>query len=32
MCASNDEAVKSGKLDYIISVEMVIIGTTSSKV
>jgi DNA polymerase-3 subunit delta len=29
LCASNDEAVKSGKLDYIISVEMVIIGTTS---
>ncbi len=29
LCASNDEAVKSGKLDYIISVEMVIIGCTS---
>ena len=28
LCASNDEAVKTGKLDYIISVEMVIIGTT----
>ncbi len=29
MCAGNDEAVKTGKLDYIISVEMVIIGCTS---
>ncbi|MBQ7613611.1 MAG: DNA polymerase III subunit delta [Butyrivibrio sp.] len=29
LCASNDEAVKKGKLDYIISVEMVIIGCTS---
>ena len=28
-CASNDEAVKRGKLDYIISVEMVIIKCTS---
>ncbi|MBO6240250.1 MAG: DNA polymerase III subunit delta [Butyrivibrio sp.] len=28
LCASNDEAVKTGKLDYVISVEMVIIGTT----
>lgn len=25
LCASNDEAVKTGKLDYVISVEMVII-------
>ena len=31
LCASNDEAVKKGKLDYIISVEMVIIGCTSFK-
>ena len=31
LCASNDEAVKTGKLDYIISVEMVIIGTTRKK-
>ena len=31
LCASNDEAVKTGKLDYIISVEMVIIGSTSKK-
>ncbi len=29
LCAANDEAVKTGKLDYIISVEMVIIGSTS---
>ncbi len=29
LCASNDEAVKKGKLDYIISVEMVIIACTS---
>ena len=29
MCASNDEAVKTGKLDYVISVEMVIIKCTS---
>ncbi len=29
LCASNDEAVKTGKLDYVISVEMVIIGCTS---
>jgi DNA polymerase-3 subunit delta len=28
-CATNDEAVKRGKLDYIISVEMVIIKCTS---
>jgi DNA polymerase-3 subunit delta len=28
LCASNDEAVKSGKLDYVICVEMVIIGCT----
>ena len=28
LCASNDEAVKSGKLDYVISVEIVIIGCT----
>jgi DNA polymerase-3 subunit delta len=31
LCASNDEAVKTGKLDYIISVEMVIIGCTREK-
>ena len=31
LCASNDEAVKTGKLDYIISVEMVIIGSTSKR-
>ena len=31
LCASNDDAVKKGKLDYIISVEMVIIGCTSMK-
>ena len=31
LCASNDDAVKKGKLDYIISVEMVIIGITSMK-
>ncbi|MBQ4219197.1 MAG: DNA polymerase III subunit delta [Butyrivibrio sp.] len=31
LCASNDEAVKTGKLDYIISVEMVIIGCTRDK-
>ncbi len=30
MCAANDEAVKKGKLDYIISVEMVIIGFTKA--
>ena len=29
LCAGNDEAVKKGKLDYVISVEMVIIGCTS---
>lgn len=29
MCAANDEAVKTGKLDYVISVEMVIIKCTS---
>ena len=29
MCAENDEAVKSGKLDYVISVEMVIIKCTA---
>ncbi len=29
MCASNDEAVKTGKLDYVISVEMIIIKCTS---
>ena len=28
MCASNDEGVKTGKLDYVISVEMVIIKCT----
>ncbi len=28
LCVSNDEAVKTGKLDYVISVEMVIIGCT----
>ncbi|MBR4831009.1 MAG: DNA polymerase III subunit delta [Butyrivibrio sp.] len=32
LCASNDEAVKTGKLDYVISVEMVIIGCTSKEV
>jgi DNA polymerase-3 subunit delta len=31
MCASNDEAVKTGKLDYVISVEMVIIKCTSKR-
>ena len=31
LCASNDEAVKTGKLDYVISVEMVIIKCTSVK-
>ncbi|SFP52838.1 DNA polymerase III, delta subunit [Butyrivibrio proteoclasticus] len=31
LCAANDEAVKTGKLDYIISVEMVIIGTTRKR-
>ncbi|SFB72078.1 DNA polymerase III subunit delta [Butyrivibrio sp. YAB3001] len=31
LCASNDEAVKSGKLDYVISIEMVIIKFTSGK-
>lgn len=31
MCASNDEAVKTGELDYVISVEMVIIKCTASK-
>ena len=30
MCAANDEAVKTGKLDYVISVEMVIIGCTGN--
>ena len=29
LCAANDEAVKTGKLDYVISVEMVIIKCTS---
>ncbi len=29
MCASNDDAVKKGKLDATISVEMIIIGSTS---
>ncbi|WP_029230864.1 DNA polymerase III subunit delta [Butyrivibrio sp. VCB2006] len=29
LCAANDEAVKKGKLDYIISVEMVIIKCTA---
>ena len=29
LCASNDEAVKTGKLDYVISVEMVIIKCTT---
>lgn len=32
LCASNDEAVKTGKLDYIISVEIVIIKCTENKV
>ncbi len=31
LCASNDEAVKTGKLDYVISVEMVIIKCTTVK-
>ncbi len=31
MCAANDEAVKTGKLDYVISVEMVIIKCASLK-
>lgn len=31
LCASNDEAVKTGKLDYVISVEMVIIKCTAGK-
>ncbi|MCR5669375.1 MAG: DNA polymerase III subunit delta [Butyrivibrio sp.] len=31
MCASNDEAVKSGKLDYVISVEMIIIKCTAKR-
>lgn len=31
LCASNDEAVKTGKIDYVISVEMVIIGCTDLK-
>jgi len=31
LCASNDEAVKTGKLDYVISVEMVIIGCTGNR-
>ena len=30
MCAANDEAVKQGRLDYNISVEMVIIGCTGN--
>lgn len=30
LCASNDEAVKTGKLDYIISVEIVIMGCTGN--
>ncbi len=30
LCASNDEAVKTGKLDYVISVEIVIIGCTGN--
>ncbi len=29
LCATNDEAVKTGKLDYVISVEMVIIKCTT---
>ena len=29
LCAANDEAVKTGKLDYVISVEMVIIKCTA---
>ncbi len=29
LCAGNDEAVKKGKLDYVISVEMVIIGCSA---
>ena len=31
MCVSNDEAVKTGKLDYVISVEMVIVKCASLK-
>ncbi|WP_051196731.1 DNA polymerase III subunit delta [Butyrivibrio sp. XBB1001] len=31
LCAGNDEAVKTGKLDYVISVEMVIIKCTAGK-
>ncbi len=31
MCAENDDAVKKGKLDYVISVEMAIIGFTKKK-
>ena len=31
MCAANDEAVKTGKLDYVISVEMVMIKCASLK-
>ena len=31
LCAGNDEAVKTGKLDYVISVEMVIIRCTADK-
>ena len=29
LCAANDEAVKTSKLDYVISVEMVIIKCTA---
>mgnify|MGYP002626224667 FL=1 len=29
LCATNDEAVKTGKLDYVISVEMVIVKCTA---
>lgn len=31
LCASNDEAVKTGKLDYVICVEIVIIGCTTKR-
>ena len=31
LCVSNDEAVKTGKLDYVISVEMVIVKCASLK-
>ena len=29
MCVENDEAVKTGRLDQVISVEMVIVGCSS---